>query len=307
MKIIISLSFIFLYTTTFSQDTLQQAMKEVKIVQTFNDTRVVNVHSIETLPKGVLELRAGFLFGDVAGTNGGWSSIFGMNSISDVIAAIELGVTDNIMYGISASKGGGLVNQNINSLLKIRLFTQKSGGGMPFGLAFMGLGSISTMDERNDETIFFEKFEHRLSYHASMMVSRKFGNQFSIQANGAWTYRNVIPIGDENDLFTVGGAMRWMITNNFGVVADGTYPISSLKHPDNGFYPAIGAGIEINTQKGDIIQVNVTNARGFIETDYLPYTTSNWFDGEFRIGFTLKKQVSLKKKKKATSDEVPEQ
>ncbi|MFQ5446191.1 MAG: DUF5777 family beta-barrel protein [Saprospiraceae bacterium] len=39
--------------------------------------------------------------------------------------------------------------------------------------------------------------------------------------------------------------------------------------------------------------MNFTNATGIIPTDYIPYTRSNWLDGQFRIGFTISRIFNL--------------
>jgi hypothetical protein len=44
---------------------------------------------------------------------------------------------------------------------------------------------------------------------------------------------------------------------------------------------------------GHVFQLNFTNATGIFETDYIPYTISNWGDGEFRMGFTISRWFNL--------------
>jgi hypothetical protein len=73
----------------------------------------------------------------------------------------------------------------------------------------------------------------------------------------------------------------------YAFIIDGNFPISNLRTSENKYYPAIGLGLEIDTGGGHVFQINVTNATGMAETDYIPYTQSNWSQGEFRLGFTI--------------------
>jgi len=159
----------------------------------------------------------------------------------------------------------------------------------------LGLTSISTMQRSNTEGVlnFFEKFEHRMSYHAEALLARKFSNYFSLQLSGAWTYRNIVPSGDQNDLVSIGLASRIQITKALGLIFDGRYVFSDIRTADNGYYPPLGFGIEWETGGGHVFQINFTNSAGIEQTDYIPYTQSDILDGGVRIGFTISRQFRV--------------
>ena len=115
---------------------------------------------------------------------------------------------------------------------------------------------------------------------------------FSLQLIPSYVQRNLVTFDDENGLFSMGIATRVQVSKVIGIIADATLPFSSLRTTENGFYPAIGIGLEIDTG-GHVFQVNFTNATAVMETDYIPYTTSNWLDGEFRLGFTVSRVFNL--------------
>ena len=48
--------------------------------QTFKDRRVINSHSVETLPKRKLDVRIAHRFGDMFGESGGTSTFFGLET-----------------------------------------------------------------------------------------------------------------------------------------------------------------------------------------------------------------------------------
>ena len=277
---------VFMAVTTWAQE---------PVFQTFKDTRVINSHSVETLRAGRMDIRIAHRFGDIAGTAGGWQTFYGLENASDIMIGAEFGISDNLMFGINRTKGAGPLKQNVHGFLKFRLITQEIEGNQPFSLAFLAMGSGSTMPKSDIEGVlnFFEKSAHRFSYHLQVIMARQFSERFSFQVSGGWTYRNIVPSNDQNDLVSVGAASRLQLTKSIGIILDANFPISELRNTDNGFYPAIGIGFEWETGGGHVFQLNVTNATGIAETDYIPHTQSNWFDGEYRLGFTISRLFTL--------------
>lgn len=265
-----------------------------RVYQTFKDTRIVNTHSIETLKAGKMDFRVMHRFGDIAGDAGGWKTLYGLENASDVSIGFDFGITDDFMVGIHRAKGSGPLRQNVNALTKVRIMKQDN-GRQPFSISVVGMGTISTMPKSESQGVlsFFASDAHRLSYHLQMLFAKKFSPYFSMQLGAGWTYRNIVAFNDKNDLVNVSGAMRINFNKALGIVLEGNYPISELRTSDNGYYPILGAGLEWETGGGHVFLINVTNATGIFETDYLPYTTTNWLDGEFRLGFTIARQFNL--------------
>jgi len=274
---------------TFGQE------EKAKVFQTFKDTRVINAHSTETLKAGYLDFRIGHRFGDVAGPAGGWETFFGLENATDVMIGFEYGITDKFMIGLNRAKGSGPLRQNVNGLAKIKLAEQDVENGLPFSLAVLGVASISTMPKSDIEgqLNFFGKFAHRMAYHGEFILAKKFSNYFSLQASGAWTYRNIVPSLDKNDLVSVGVASRIQMSKSIGIIVDARYVFSDIRTSDGGYYMPLGVGIEWETGGGHVFQMNFTNATGIEQTDYIPYTTSNWFDGGYRLGFTIGRQFKI--------------
>lgn len=274
--------------------TAQEVETPEPVYQTFKDTRVINAHSVETLKAGMLDFRIGHRFGDIAGAGGGWQTFWGLEEASDVLIGFEYGLSDKFMIGINRSKGSGPLRQNVNGLAKVRISTQEK-GGLPMSIAVLGMMSGSTMSKSQSESDlnFFERGAHRFSYHGEFMVARKFSNYLSLQVSGAWTYRNIVPNGDKNDIVSAGLTSRIQMNKSLALILDGRFVFSELRTSENGFYAPIGIGLEWETGGGHVFQINLTNATGLVETDYIPYTQSNWLDGEYRIGFTIGRQFRI--------------
>jgi len=264
------------------------------IYETFKDRRVINNHSVETLPKGKLDIRIGHRFGDLAGETGGWPTFYGLENSTDILTGFEYGLTDAIDFGAFRTKGSSELRQNVNALLKAKLMAQNTRNN-PVTVTVMGMTSYSTMAKSQAEGVIssFPKQAHRLSFHAQLMVARKFSPGLSLQLHGGWTYRNLVYEDDLNDLVSAGLSARIQITRVMGLILDATYPFSGLRTAENGYYPALGIGFEFETGGGHVFQINLTNATGMSETDFIPNTRSNWADGEFRLGFTISRIFNL--------------
>ena len=273
-----------------------------RVYRTFKDTRVVNVHSVETLPKGKLDVRISHRFGDLLGDNGGWPTFYGLEQAEDVAIGAEYGFSDNFSFGVYRAKGAGSTPQGqaslrqlLNGVGKLRLLHQREDGGFPFSLTVVGTASLSTSTkiEGNDNLIrSFPRFAHRMAFNGSAVLARKFGDRFSLQLIPGVTHRNLVPFAGENTILSLGAAARLQVSKVLALVADFTQPFSSTIQNDEGYASPLGVGFEFDTG-GHVFQLNFTNARGLFETDYIPYTTSQWSEGEFRIGFTISRWFNL--------------
>jgi len=261
----------------------------------FKDTKIINLHSVETIKKGRLDFRIGHKFGDLAGAAGGWSTFYGLENAADVLIGFDYGITDNLLIGISRTKGTGRLRQNINGQMKYKLLEQDPDTGKPVSMTVHGMFSLSTLTTNpfvvdSDD---FDKFIHRVIYHVQYIAATKIAHKLSLQINAGWTYRNIVVQGDKNDIVNLGGALKYQFSKAFAVIVEGTVPFSSLRTAENGYYPPIGIGFEWETGGGHLFQMNLTNARGIVETDYIPNSRSNWADGEFRLGFTISRLFTI--------------
>lgn len=270
------------------------------VTQTFKDSRLVNIQSVETLSKRRLDVRIGHRFGDLLGDNGGWSTFYGLEQAADVMIGAEYGATDKLTLGFFRTKGAGTLpdgqaglRQVLNGTVKYALVRQ--GEGSPVSLTFWGVAAASTAERIPDNPDIirnFSTFAHRMAYHGQLMIASRLSDRIALQLTPGYTHRNVVPFEDENGLFSLGVGTRLQISRVFGVIADVTLPFSDYRTTENGFYPALGLGLEIDSG-GHLFQLNFTNATGIMETDFIPYTTSNWLDGEFRFGFTISRLFNL--------------
>jgi hypothetical protein len=269
--------------------------------QSFKDRWVINTPSVETLPKGTLDVRFTHRFGDFAGDNGGWKTFYGLEDAADVALCFEYGIAKHLTTGLARSKGSGPLRQLMTGMMKYQILSQDSTGNAPLTMTLLGMASASTSKRSEDPNSinYFEKFAYRMIYHTSLLVSRKFSDRLSFQLSGGWTHRNTVPADDENNLFHAGLACRIQVSKMLSLIGDVTLPLNGHQSPFSEdlslvppYYIPLGLGLEFN-RGGHVFQLNFSNSTGIMPTDYIPYTNSNWADGEFRIGFTVSRMFDL--------------
>lgn len=274
--------------------------QQERVYRTFKDTRVVNVHSVETLPKGKLDVRISHRFGDMFGDDGGFKTFYGLESAEDVSIGAEYGFTDNFNVGLYRAKGSGRtpesnagLRQNLNLVTKLRFLHQET-EGFPFSATIVGTTTFSTAQKIEDNVDLvqsFPKFAHRVAFNGSLVLAKKM-KSLSLQVIPGVTHRNLVPFAGENTIFSLGGAVRYQVSRVMALVADATVPFSNTVTSDNGYSIPVGLGLEWDTG-GHVFQLNFTNATGLFESDYIPYTITSWGEGEFRMGFTISRWFNL--------------
>ena len=255
---------------------------------TFIGTRILNGHSVETLKKGALEFKIMHRFGDIAGPDGGVQQFFGFDNAADIRFAFEYGITDKIMVGIGRSKGTGAPYRSlVDGFIKYRFLTQNKERGIPFTMALLGASTITYMKASDDSTSVqsFPKFAHRLAYVTQLHIARKFGERVSIALIPTYVHRNFVAQNDVNGLFALGGGFNFTFTKEMGMLFEYYHVFSEPGlRPDN--FNSLSAGFEYTTN-GHNFKIVWTNARGFNETQFIPYTYSDWTLGQFRLGFSI--------------------
>ena len=258
-----------------------------KVEDTFGGTRIINSHSTESLEKRTLQFRISHRFGDMFGTNGGIQTMYGFDNAADIRLAFEYGLTDNIMIGIGRSKGMGPITSLMDGFAKIRLLQQTTDNHTPVSVSLLGTTSMTYMRKSTDSTAInsFPTTAHRLSYCSQLIITRKFGNFMSIAVMPTYVHRNYVMYDDQNDLLALGSAMSIHVTEKVSILGEYYYTFNNpgLRTDKKS---SMGIGVEIKTY-GHNFKINITNSRGFGETQFIPGTISDVLKGQFRLGFTI--------------------
>lgn len=270
------------------------AQEETEYVyNTFNSTRVINSHSTEMLEKRNLDFRVGHRFGDIAGTNGGAKTLYGIDNSADISIGLEYGITNSLNIGLTRYKGAGPYRQLFEGYAKYKLLAQSN--KMPFSLVGIAKFNVSAMEASLDSSspTSFKDFVDRTSSSYQLILARKFSERFSMQLVPTYVHRNYVGFYDENATFAVGAGARIQLSKLVGVIGEYHYVLAEEAVKTKlGLNDAVALGVEFDTG-GHIFQLNFTNSRGFGEAQYIPSTTSSVSDGEFRFGFTISRVFKL--------------
>jgi len=263
------------------------------VYNTFNSTRVINSHSTEMIENKGLDFRVGHRFGDIAGDNGGVQSMFGIDNSADISVGFEYGISNSLNIGINRYKGAGPYRQLFEGYAKYKFLAQSN--TMPISLVGIAKFNVTGMEASTDSTspVSFKDFVDRTSSSYQLIIARKFSERFSMQLVPTYVHRNYVGFYDENGTFAVGAGAKLQLTKMIGIIGEYHYIMFNSETQEKlGLQHPVALGVEFDTG-GHTFQLNFTNSRGFGEAQYIPSTTSNIADGQFRFGFTISRVFKL--------------
>lgn len=255
------------------------------VTASFKTNRVINLHSLESTAKGVLDVKISHRFGFI---NGGISEFFGLDAASIRIGG-DYGITDRMTIGL----GRGSYEKTYDGFLKYKIFRQSTGKKkMPLTLALLATTAIKTIPFRDPDRENY--FSSRLYYTYQLMVGRKFSNEFSLQLSPTVVHRNLVRTSAEsNDVYALAAATRIKLSQRVAINAEYIYIF-----PDqlaDGYRNALSIGFDIETG-GHVFQLHFTNSTSMIEKGFFTETIGNWLKGDVHFGFNVSRVFTLKKK-----------
>ena len=258
-----------------------------EVEDTYLSTRIVNGHSIETLKKGTLEFRIEHKFGDAAGDLGGINTLYGLDNATDIRFSFEYGLTNNLMIGAGRSRGNGTpYSALLDGFVKYRIVKQNK-NSIPVSITYLSTTSYSYMTAStiNTDISYFPKWYHRMAYSSQLNIAKKIKNKLSLAVIPTIVYRNYVAEDDQNLLFSLGSAINYAINSkvNVGIEYYANFP---KKNTRSNYQNSFSIGVDWITF-GHNFKVFLTNATGLGETQFIPYTYSDWNKGQFRLGFCV--------------------
>lgn len=261
--------------------------------ESFSGTRVLNNHSVEMLPKQSLEFIVAHKFGDIAGDAGGLQNFYGFDNLADVRIAFEYGVLDQLDIGLGRNKGVGLITGVLDGYAKYKILEQKD-VGMPVSLVFVSSLILPYKAATTDSSSIasYPRFLNRFTFTNQLLVARKFSERFVLQLNGGYNHRNFVNYEDVNGLFFAGVSSRLRFTKTLGLLVEYNHVFGRPTAIADNYQNPLSVGIEILTGGHSFI-LNFSNGRALNENLFIPGTTSNWLDGQFRFGFSINRRFKL--------------
>ena len=202
--------------------------------------------------------------------------------------ALEYGITDQLMVGFGRSKGTGAPYRSlVDGFVKYKVISQAPKQS-PISITAVAGSSFTYMTASQDEgdVSYFPNAVHRLNYFAQVNIAHHFGDRGALQLMPTLVHRNYVANNDNNDLFALGVAGRIRLTDRFALVGEYYQCFNGTQFRQEGFTNSGAIALEWFTF-GHNFTINITNAGGIGETQFIPYTTEQWQKGQFRLGFVV--------------------
>ncbi|MFT3682145.1 MAG: DUF5777 family beta-barrel protein [Ferruginibacter sp.] len=250
---------------------------------TFKTTRLVNGHSVETLAKGVMDVKISHRFGKL---NNGIYEMFGLDNAT-MRMGLDYGITDNIMVGL----GRSTFQKTLDAFVKIKLLRQSAGAkNSPFSIVYIPTIALVTLRTQPKLPI-----KHKLYYAHQLIIGRKFSDAFSMQLMPTVIHRNLTAVNsDPNDTWAIGIGGRQKLSKRVSFNAEYYYQLPGTKIA--GSTNSLSFGFDIETG-GHVFQLHFTNSTGMTEKTFVSETTGKWDKGDILFGFNIARVFNIGKRK----------
>jgi hypothetical protein len=254
---------------------------------TFKSTRIINMHSVETVGKRTLDFRISHRFGNF---NSGAQNFWGLDGGASIRLGLEYSYDGRLMGGIGRTSTGKM----FDGFLKYRWIRQTEDDKTPLSVTLLAAAYLTHEKDPLKDVNGFDKYQYfsnRMSYAYEVILARKFSPNFSLQIVPYFVHYNLVEsISDLNDMYGVQAGMRYKFTKRSAITAEYAYRINDYSRRD--YYNSFGIGYELETG-GHVFQVHITNSFGIVENQFLPYTDTKWNNAGIRLGFNISRVFTL--------------
>jgi len=276
---------LFVLSTTAQTDEELEAMANevVYAKNTFYSTRIVNSHSVDMVPKGVLEFRISHRFGELQ--NGAYD-LFGLD-VATMRLGFDYGITDKLTLGI----GRSTIEKTYDGFAKYEILKQSSGGEKD---VFVSLDFVTGMSVRTQDwqdARYDNYYTNRLSYFNQILVARQFSKKTSVQLMPTMVHRNLVDnLNESNDVYALGAALHQQLLP--ALVVNVEYFQVFPNQIDDQYRNSLSVGFAFNTGWHSF-SLHLSNSRSMYERGFITETSSRWDKSQIRIGFNITREFHL--------------
>lgn len=249
----------------------------------FKANRVINLHSLENLSSGELDVKISHRFGYLSG---GIYELYGLDESTIRIGA-DYGITDRLMIGAGRSS----YEKTYDGFIKFKLLRQSTGAKvMPVTLALFSSMAVKTLKPSDPDRENY--FSSNLYYSFQMILGRKFSEAFSLQLSPTMVHRNLVEtVEEKNDVIALGIGGR--IKLNKRIALNGEYIYVFPNQIAEEYHNSLSIGFDIETG-GHVFQLHFTNSTSMIEKGFVAENEGSWGKGDVHFGFNISRIFNLK-------------
>lgn len=267
------------------------------VSRTFAGTQVINVQSIEVVPR---KRSFGFMiqhrFGAFGPDDRALKQFVGLDLPANIRFAFQYSPISDMHLEVGRSKNGKVYDLGA----KARLLKQTVENEVPISLtvwANVGLMSedfpaVTDRDFFADGTTpFTYAFKHRLSYQTEISVARRFGERVSLQLTAAAAYHNLVPVGGSNLTLATPICGRVKVSTKGSLLME-VSPILEGRKPENHRDP-MAIAYEVATA-GHVFQVVLATSQEIIGQRSFTADQSRYHEGYMHLGFNIARTLFVK-------------
>ncbi|HET6225432.1 MAG TPA: DUF5777 family beta-barrel protein [Bacteroidia bacterium] len=295
------------FLTSFGQDSLADATvvkPKKKVKATFNSSHIINMHSVEIVPKGNLQFMIAHHFGVIwnkeqdAGQN--LAQVFGFNSgIAHTYLSFDYSPANFANVGFALTG-----NSMFEGWAKFKILKQAGKQNSPVSIGWISLVNIDAQSNPVDTIEANKMGWNKFTYMHQLMIARKFSKSFSLQIMPTYIHYNIVPYGMENsnDIFSLGMGAKYQLSPNKALTFEYSHQFNMYENVITktgnivNYEPnLLSLGLEFNTG-GHVFQFFVGNTTAATNIEQLTRNTNFIKDGKFALGFRLNRSFYLGKK-----------
>jgi len=231
----------------------------------FFGTQLLNLPTTATPAKGDVLVRISHRFSDPV--DSGFDDLLGLDSAANILLSVGYGITDNLAVKVGRARAYKEFELSADWLMA----EQGKTAGLPFSATLHGGVSLATDGSPDEAKVF-----------AAVSLSRQFTRRLSFLVVPAFVTNADHWALNPESTFSLGLGARYMIFNEFSIIAEWVPALAGYKEIESGW----GLGIEKRIG-GHVFQVFVNNAVGLTPAQYLPGGDLRLGDFDFRIGFNI--------------------
>lgn len=258
-------------------------------IATFKTTRLVNMHTLESVGPRTLDFRISHRFGAI---NSKSYNAWGIDGPANIRLSLEYSFDGRFMFGIGRSS----YEKMDDGFIKYRFLRQKTSGGMPVSVTLFASMFYTALKDGNAVSNGYDKYKpttNRLSFAYQIMIGRKFTPSFSMQIAPWMVHYNLVErITDRNDAYGIAGMFRLKFSKRSAITVEYAYRLPDYTIQKSTYFDSMGIGYELETG-GHVFQIHLVNSFGIVENQFLPHTTSQWNDAGIRLGFNISRVFTL--------------
>lgn len=285
-KLFILLPFLSLavFSSAQTDDELAALLNETEVAEnTFYSTRIINSHSVEMVPKGVMEFRISHRFGQI---NNGFYDLFGLDAAT-MRMSFDYGITDKLTVALGRSTN----QKTYDAFTKYEILHQQSGGdkNIPFSLVWVSGMSARTLEWADER---YENYSsNRFAYFHQVLLAKQFSKETSVQLMPTFVHRNLVETkAEKNDVISLGGALHQQITPSMVLNMEYFYNLPNQTAED--MTNSLSMGLVFNTGWHSF-SIHVSNSPSMYERGFITETSNRWDKGQIHFGFNITREFHL--------------